>query len=234
MAVSAVDIINRGLSKLGDLTIRSLDDNTTASRLAIITYDFVRRAELAKMVWNFALKRTSITYLTDSGGDPIVPSWNYGLTYLLPADCLRVIQVSDIFNGVDLAEYRNQDDREYVLETYTDDNGNTVPALLTNMTGNNLAGDVLPVGGTVPTPVPLPLLYVADTTNTAIFHPLFVEALACQLAVEMCERLTQSTTKQQMAQMKYTATMREARFVNAVQNPPQSRPDNTWILSRVS
>ncbi len=136
---------------------------------------------------------------------------------------------------MDLAEYRNQDDREYVLETYTDPvSGATVPALLTNMTGNNLAGDVLPVGGTVPTPVPLPLLYVADVTNTSIFHPLFVEALACQLAAEMCERITQSTTKKQSMEMKYASTMREARFVNAVQNPPQSRPDNTWILSRVS
>jgi len=234
MAVSAVDIVNRALSKLGDTTIRSLDDNTTASRLASSTYDFVRRSELSKMVWNFAIRRTSITYLVDVDGNPIVPAWNYGLTYLLPSDCIRVIQVSGLFNGVDLAEYRNTDDREYVLETYTNDQGATVPALLTNMTGNDLAGDVLPVGGTVPTPVPLPLLYVADITNTAIFHPLFVEALACQMAVEMCERLTQSTTKQQMAQMKYTSTMREARFVNAVQNPPQSRPDNTWVLSRVS
>jgi hypothetical protein len=234
MAVSAVDIVNRGLSKLGDLTIRSLSDDNTASRLASVTYDFVRRSELSKMVWNFAIKRTSITYLVDGSGDPIVPSWNYGLTYLLPADCIRVIQVSGIFNGVDLAEYRNTDDREYVLETYTDALGNTVPALLTNMTGNDLAGDVLPVGGTVPTPVPLPLLYVADVTNTAQFHPLFVEALACQLAVEMCERITQSTTKKQSMEMAYTRTIREARFVNAVQNPPQSRPDNTWILSRVS
>lgn len=225
MAVSAVDIVNRALSKLGDLTIRSLDDNSTASRLASITYDFVRRAELSKMVWNFALVRTAITYEVDGDGNPIVPSWNYGLTYALPTGCLRVIQVSGIFNGVDLAEYRNQDDREYVIEG---------TKLLTNMTGSATDDDVQPVGGTLPTPIPLPILYVADVTDTSIFHPLFVEALACKLAAEMCERLSQSLSKRQAALAEYMTTMREARFVNAVQNPPQSRPDNTWILSRVS
>lgn len=225
MAVSAVDIVNRALSKLGDITIRSLDDNTTASRLASITYDFVRRSELSKMVWNFALVRTAITYLVDGSGDPIVPAWNYGLTYQLPAGCLRVIQVFGIFNGVDLAEYRNEDDREYVLEG---------DKLLTNMTGNSQDANVQPVGGTIPTPVPLPILYVSDVTDTSKFHPLFVEALACKLAAEMCERLSQSLSKRQAAEMSYATTMREARFVNAVQNPPQSRPDNTWVLSRVS
>ena len=225
MGVSAVDIVNRALSKLGTDTIRSLDDNTTASRLASNTYDFVRRAELSDMVWNFALVRTSITYLVDGAGNPIVPAWNYGLTYQLPSDCLRVIQVSDIFNGVDLAEYRNQDDREYVIEG---------DKLITNMTGNDLSANVQPVGGVTPTPVPLPILYVADVTDTSKFHPLFVEALACKLASDMCERLSQSTIKAQKADAQYTQTMSRARYVNAVQTPPQSRPDNTWILSRVS
>lgn len=177
------------------------------------------------MVWNFALVRTSITYLVDGSGNPIVPSWNYGLTYQLPPGCLRVIQVSDIFNGVDLSEYRNQDNREYVIEG---------DKLLTNMTGNDMNNTVQPVGGAPPTPVPLPILYVADVTDAAQFHPLFVEALACKLAAEMCERLTQSLSKIQTLEAKYKDTVREARFVNAVQNPPQNRPDNTWILSRVS
>lgn len=225
MAVSVVDIVNRALSKLGTDTIRSLDDNSTASRLALNTYDIVRRAELSDMVWNFAIVRTSITYEVDGAGDPIVPAWNYGLTYQLPTGCLRVIQVSGIFNGVDLAEYRNSDDREYVIEG---------DKLITDMTGNDLSSNVQPVGGVIPTPVPLPILYVSDVTDTTLFHPLFVEALACKMAMEMCERLTQSTTKLSSMAQQYATTVRRARFVNAVQNPPQSRPDNTWILSRVS
>jgi hypothetical protein len=225
VAVSVVDIVNRALSKLGTDTIRSLDDNSTASRLASNTYDIVRRAELSDMVWNFAIVRTSITYEVDGSGDPIVPDWNYGLTYQLPTGCLRVIQVSGIFNGVDLAEYRNSDDREYVIEG---------TKLITNLTGNDLSSNVQPVGGVIPTPIPLPILYVADVTDTNQFHPLFVEALACKLAMEMCERLTQSTTKLSSMAQQYATTVRRARFANAVQNPPQSRPDNTWILSRVS
>lgn len=223
MAVSAVDIANRALQKLGDLTIRSFADNSKSARLASTSYDIIRRSELSKMVWNFALVRTSITYLVDTHGNPIVPSWGFGLTYQLPPDCVHVYQVSDIFNGLSLHEYRNQDVREFVIEG---------DKLLTNMTGNASFSNVV-VTPTPATPVPLPILYVADVTDTSKFHALFIEALACKLAMEWCETDTQSLPKRQKAEQEYNATITQARFINAVQNPPQPRPDNTWILSRV-
>lgn len=223
MGVSSVDIANRALQKLGDLTIRSFNDNTKASRLAQNSYDIIRRSELSAMVWNFALVRTALTYLVDGSGNPIVPNWGFGLTYQIPADCIHVYQVSDIFNGLSLHEYRNQDVREFVIEG---------DKLLTNMTGNASFSNVV-VTPTPSTPVPLPILYVADVTDTSKFHPLFVEALACKLAMEWAETLTQSLPKRQKAEQEYNTTVAKARFINAVQNPPQPRPDNTWILSRV-
>lgn len=221
---SPIDIVNRGLQKLGALTIRSLDDNTKASRLAQNSYDIIRRSELSAMIWNFSLVRTSISYLTDGSGNPIVPAWNYGLTYQLPGNCLSVYQVNDIYNGVALYEYMNQDVREYVIEG---------DKLLTNMTGNNFNA-VVTVPGVVTPPQPLPILYVADVTDTSKFHPLFIEAMACRFAMEWCEELTQSLNKRSKAEQEYNVMAQRARYLNAVQTPPRPKPDNTWILSRVS
>ena len=223
--VSTVAIVNRALNKLGDVTIRSLDDNTTASRLAASSYDIIRRAELMLFYWNFSLARTSLTYLVDPVTNlPIKPAWRYGLTYQLPTDCLRVYQVNDIFNGMDLTEYRNADQREFVIEG---------DKLLTNMTGNNYAGGSYVTTPGSPAPVPLPILYVSDAIDPTKYDPLFVEALACKCAMEWSERLTQSVPKKQQAVAEYKDIVRMARSVNSIQTPSQPLPDNTWILSRV-
>jgi hypothetical protein len=225
MSVGSVDIVNRALTKLGDVTIRSFNDNTTASRLAASSYDLIRRAELRLNYWNFSLVRTTLTYLTDVSGNPIKPAWNYGLTYQLPSDCLRVYQVNDIFNGVSLAEYRNQDVREFVIEG---------DKLLTNMTGNNFAGgNFVSVPGS-PSPVPLPILYVSDAQDPNKFDAMFIEALACKLAMEWAERLTQSAPKRQLATQEYVSAIRQARSIGSCETPAQPLPDNTWVLSRVS
>jgi hypothetical protein len=79
---------------------------------------------------------------------------------------------------------------------------------------------------------PLNIRYIRDITNAGLFPPLFVQALACKLAAEVCEDLTQSLSKRQAAEQAYTDAIRAARRANAIQLPPQPTPDDTWTMAR--
>ncbi|KVE27254.1 hypothetical protein WS67_12190 [Burkholderia singularis] len=79
---------------------------------------------------------------------------------------------------------------------------------------------------------PLPIRYVRRVTDPNAFAPLFIEAFACRLAAESCEELTQSATKQQAAWAAYSRAIAAAVRINAIERPPQSIADDTWIESR--
>lgn len=79
---------------------------------------------------------------------------------------------------------------------------------------------------------PLKIRYVADITDPNQFDALFIEAFASRLAVELCEDLTQSNAKRQLAQGEYQAALREARRIDGQENPPDDLPETDWLLSR--
>lgn len=114
--------------------------------------------------------------------------------------------VNDIYNGPDMSDYRNKPVAEYSLE------GNKI---LTN------------IGA------PLKLRYISRVEETTQWDSMFVEAFACRLAMEMCEDLTQSNTKRQLAQSEYTAMLRSAIRASSIEQPAQAMPDNSWMLSRL-
>jgi uncharacterized protein with von Willebrand factor type A (vWA) domain len=80
---------------------------------------------------------------------------------------------------------------------------------------------------------PLKLLYVARIEDTGAWDALFAEVFACRLAVEVCERLTQSNTKRQLAAEEYQQALRAAVRADAIENPPEPLPDDSWMLSRL-
>lgn len=59
------------------------------------------------------------------------------------------------------------------------------------------------------------LHYIKRVEDPALFPPLFVEALACRLAYNICEQITNSTTKQRDAMDRYRETISDARRVDA-------------------
>lgn len=79
---------------------------------------------------------------------------------------------------------------------------------------------------------PLRIRYVADISDPNQFDALFIEAFACRLAMELCEDLTQSNAKRQLAQEEYTAALREARRIDGQENPPDDLPEPDWLLVR--
>lgn len=78
---------------------------------------------------------------------------------------------------------------------------------------------------------PLNVRYVRRETNDGLFPPLFAEALACRLAWEVCEELTQSPQKRQLARDEHKEAIRLAKRANAIEQPPQPLPDTPWWIA---
>ena len=133
------------------------------------------------------------------------PSWGYNYQYIVPADFLRLLQANDVF-FVSLTNYRDMNETDYKLE-----NG----LILTDLAA------------------PLKIRYVASITDTADWDSAFVESFACRLAIEACERLTQNPTKRELALAQYKLSLGTAIRANAIENPNEPLPDDTWILSRI-
>lgn len=84
----ALDICNLALSKLGESPLQGIDANgTLPSRLCYMHYHPVRREVLCAARWSFATSTATLTS-TETGNE------SAALPHTLPADCLRVLEVS--------------------------------------------------------------------------------------------------------------------------------------------
>lgn len=83
-------------------------------------------------------------------------------------------------------------------------------------------------------PAPLNIRYVKDAKDPAEYDALFVDAFAGELASMICEDVTGSNTKKQTAEAVTGAALREARRINAQENPSQGVSDAnfSWVVSR--
>jgi hypothetical protein len=88
------------------------------------------------------------------------------------------------------------------------------PAILTN------DGDVLYIR------------YIQDVTDPTRFDPLFEDMLACKMAFNMCEVLTQSNTKKDALMQEYKDARNEAKKMNAFEKTPEQEPEDPWLASR--
>jgi hypothetical protein len=80
---------------------------------------------------------------------------------------------------------------------------------------------------------PLQIRYITRITDTTKYDALFNEMLSCKLAMEMCEELTQSNSKRQLAAEEYKQTTREARKMNAFENIPAEQATDSWLTTRL-
>jgi hypothetical protein len=129
----------------------------------------------------------------------------FALQYQLPVDCLRVLAVGDDYPSADLSDYRTQSSSEFSVESQK---------ILTNF------------------PAPLSLRYTARISDTGVFDPAFTEALASRLAMSGCERITNDKPARQLALADYRMAIKEAITANALENPPESFADDTWVIAR--
>lgn len=134
------------------------------------------------------------------------PDWGYAYQYDLPADYLRLVQVNDTYLGPSLADFRNESTSDYMLE------------------GNVIMTDIADT---------LKIRYIFQETDTTAWDSTFVEAMACRLAAELAEDLTQSNTKRDAAWKEYDMAIRTAIRSGAVEQQAQEMPDDAWMLSRI-
>ena len=80
---------------------------------------------------------------------------------------------------------------------------------------------------------PLYIKYIALVTDPTEFDPLFDDAFACALAMQMCEKITQSNTKKADVAMEFRDAIRLARQMNSFEVLPQEADDDPWIKARL-
>lgn len=200
---SQIDICNLALSILGKPPITNILQGNNSSQVLNVEYDMLRRGLLeGPGTWRFSIKRAVLPQLASQ---PI--SGPYTVQYQLPSDNLRILQVGNVYPGLDLSDYvLGPTDSDYSQE------------------GNILLCDY---GG------PLGLVYVADITDPTQFNANFVIYLAAKLAWTCCERLTGSDAKQEAANKRMMMARSDAGASNAFLVAPQNLADDTWIACRM-
>lgn len=90
------EIANRALQRIGAARITAYGETTTKQgREVLAMWDVVRRAEIRRYNWNFAITRAALPALTDA------PEWGFDQCYALPDGCLRLIDVDGLTEGAD-------------------------------------------------------------------------------------------------------------------------------------
>jgi hypothetical protein len=80
---------------------------------------------------------------------------------------------------------------------------------------------------------PIVVRFSADIINVRKMNALFCEGLACRIAEEICEALTQSTDKLGRIKADYEEFMGTARLINAIEEGPTEPPIDDWVSCRI-
>lgn len=202
-------IANRALQLLGSQQISTLNDNLPGAKAILRAYDSVLLSELRKNMWSFAIKRVVLP------ASSTTPAFGVANFYPLPGDFLMIAPADQAmaysFSGVQLIPYSQASGQ------YTDWQIENVDGTLCIATNDS---------------APINLRYVSSNVTEAIFDPCFAEALACALAVNCCEQLTQSGTKLQACAQFYKAAIDEAKKRNAFEKQPAIAPVSSWTTVR--
>jgi len=206
---SQIDICNLALAKLGTQAIPSLTSNDPKAAILNRMYPLLL-AKLQRVYrWSFCLTYAELPALVD------VPLFEYNYAYALPTDCLQLYLCDvSLGNSIDIG----------------------MPGASMGDWNFNRLQNYRVVGRNVYTSIPAPLRiqYGRLVTDTAQFDAAFNESFACYMAWQLCEQLTGSGSKKDAAAKEYQFSMREARLANAVELPPETIPDDTFMGSRLS
>jgi hypothetical protein len=89
MANSETEICNIALGHLGEAPITSLEEDSRAARACQLHYALTRDELLRAHRWNFAKDRVRLSEMAEA------PAFGWARQFLLPADCLRVVEFND-------------------------------------------------------------------------------------------------------------------------------------------
>lgn len=79
---------------------------------------------------------------------------------------------------------------------------------------------------------PLKIRYIADVEETARWDDLFAKAFAMRVAWQIADRITGDLGRAQMAERKYWSALKEAKRVDARENPQVPHAPTGWEQAR--
>lgn len=221
VAIADVDICNMALSHLGiSGTVVSLNppDQSPTAQACGFWYAKCRNQLLQSAPWNFAYKYEALTpdgsVLPGSGfGETYAfPGWRFA--YQLPIDCIQAVQVVTRAGIRFGAQYWNNWWSSYPQQIYAIPK---IPFKIFESTARRgelcIACDISSVTEAVY------LFYINAVENTALFDPMFIEALSYEIGSKIGGRLRADAQKVQycvqMAQSKRLEAL--AQHLNAAQ-----------------
>ncbi len=84
---SSVDIYNMALQEVGAKRVSTISDESKGAQAIFAIWDGARDSVLSEFKWNFAIEQAELVKTTD-------PEFGYECAYTLPADCLKVLEMS--------------------------------------------------------------------------------------------------------------------------------------------
>jgi hypothetical protein len=135
---------------------------------------------------------------------PDVTLVGFDKAFALPADWLRTIAVSPV--NEDNCRVKYKQETVLVSSAYT-------RVFLTNSTT-------------------LFLRYVRQVTETALFDPMFIEALTWMLAADFASSIEKSNSHADFCRGEYRRELASARAANGVEDFPDEYPMGSWVTER--
>ena len=136
------------------------------------------------------------------------PSFGFTTQYQLPSDLLRLVYINDIYADPSYRDISASSDPLWQIE-----NG----VLLCSISA------------------PLHIRYVSANVipTPEKWDDTFTDAFACMLAFEASGNLTKNEKTAARVAQNYKAAIFEAKRANAIELPPQTRPDGSWMTARL-
>lgn len=179
-----------------------------AQRITSMT-DGTRNAQLLSDLWQMVLDAelaaepwTFAMKRTQLPASSTAPLFGWNHAYPLPSDYLQLVEIDE-----DWLFYISDTTPLFTIEANA--SGNL--SILTDQTS------------------PLNVRYIYRVSNPGLFPALFAESLACRLAAEACETITQNLSKRQAAWEGRKEAIRQAKRANAIALPPRNPPDGSWV-----
>lgn len=112
---SDVQICNMALARIGQKSISSLTEASTAARFCAALFEYARDAVMEDYPWNFATARLALADLGDPPDD-----WSY--RYAWPSGCLRAVEILPAVKGDTAPSYKveNYNDVRCILTDKAD------------------------------------------------------------------------------------------------------------------
>jgi len=207
--MTAVEICNIALGKLGTNQISDLTDGSTEADLCELNYPLCLRAVLEARAWTFCTTRKQLT----SGTPPIPLPDGWGFAYQVPNDCIRVIQLYVPNPAAALAQYQ---DTQFDARYATIDWERLEDFLYTNKGPNVWCK------------------YNKFVEDPAKFTPAFIDALSTKLAMELAIPITDNPTLLDGYTKLYAAKVSDAASTEGQQGSSQQiQQPGTLVARRV-